>query len=110
MVPRLHNTVDWEGGSMNRIKHLVITLAVVVSFFLTSSQTAYASIDVDALVRATHSHYLGVGTMRILVQVLAGVGIGLLAIVYSVYRTRIRGFFSKLRGRGRYGNENEESE
>ena len=95
---------------MNHIKHLVITLAVVISFFLIFSQTAYASIDVGTLVQATYSYYLGVGQMRMLVQVLAGVGIGLLAIVYSVYRIRIKAIFSKLFTGRRHGNENEESE
>ena len=95
---------------MNRLKHLGVTLAVVISLFLIFSQTAYASIEAGTLVQTTHSYYLGVGTIRMLVQILAGVGIGMLAIVFSVYRIRVKIFFSNLFTGRRHGKESEESE
>lgn len=74
------------------------------------SQTAYASIDAGTLVPPTHSYYLGVGTIRMLVQVLAGVGIGALALVFGVYRVRVKMFFSNLFNGRRHDNESEGSE
>ena len=95
---------------MNRVKHIGIIMSVVVLLFLIFSQTAYASIEAGTLVQPTHSYYLGVGTIRMLVQVLAGVGIGVLAIVFSVYRLRVKLFFTNLFTGRRHGNESEESE
>jgi hypothetical protein len=95
---------------MKRVKHIGIITGVVVLLLLIFSQTAYASIEARTLVQETYPYYLGVGTIRMLVQVLAGVGIGVLAIFFSVYRMRVKFFFANLfRGR-RHGNESEESE
>ncbi len=45
-----------------------------------------------------------------LMQVLAGVGIGILAVGFGVYRIRVKSFFSNLFTGRRHGNESEESE
>ena len=95
---------------MNRVKHIGIIMSVVVLLFLIFSQTAYASIEAGTLVQVTRSYYLAVGTIRMLVQVLAGVGIGALAIVFSVYRIRIKMFFSNLFTGRKHGNESGEIE
>jgi hypothetical protein len=85
-------------------------MGVVVLLFLIFSQTVYASIEASTPVQAAHSYYLGVGTIRMLVQVLAGVGIGALALIFSVYRLRVKMFFSNLFTSRRHSNESEESE
>lgn len=112
---RLANMVGGQynaerGISMNRGTRAGITFGVVILLFSIFSQTAYASIEAGTLVQATRSYYLGVGTIRMLVQVLAGVGIGMLAIVFSVYRLRVRVFFANLFSGRRHANESEESE
>ena len=95
---------------MNRVKHIGIITGVGVLLSLIFSQTAYASIEAGTVVQEIHSYYLGVGTIRMLVQVVAGVGIGILAMVFSVYRIRVKMFFSNLFSGRRHGNESEESE
>jgi hypothetical protein len=95
---------------MNRVKRIGIITAVVGLLFLIFSQTAYASIEAGTRVQATYSYYLGVGTIRMLLQVLAGVGIGILVMVFSVYRTRVKFFLSNLFTGRKHGNESEESE
>lgn len=82
----------------------------VVLLSLIFSQTAYASINAGTVVPPTHSYYLGVGTIRMLVQVLAGAGIGVLALVFGVYRVRVKLFFSNLFNGRRHANASQESE
>lgn len=95
---------------MNRVKHIGIIMGVGVLLSFIFSQTAYASIDAGTVVPPTHSYYLGVGTIRMLVQILAGAGIGVLALVFGVYRVRLKLFFSNLFNGRRHGNESEETE
>jgi len=95
---------------MNRVKRMGIITGVVGLLFLIFSQTAYASIEAGTRVQATQSYYLGVGTIRMLFQVLAGVGIGILVTIFSVYRTRVKFFFSNLFTGRKRSSENEESE
>jgi len=95
---------------MNRLKHLGITLAVIISLLLIFSQTVYASIEAGTLVHEAHPYYLGVGTIRMLVQILVGMGIGAMAIVFGVYRIRVKIFFSNLFTGRRHDNENKEGE
>lgn len=98
-----------EGGSsVNRFRHLIITLAVVISLFLIFSQTVYASIDAGALVQTSRAYYLGVGTLSLIIQVLIGSFVAVLAII-GVYRTRVKNFFTHLVTRGRHDKESGES-
>ena len=80
---------------MNRVKHLGITLAVVISLFLIFSQTVYASIDAGTFDHATHAYYIGPGTFYIVMQVVIGLIIGGAAMM-GMYRTRVKTFFSNL--------------
>jgi hypothetical protein len=93
---------------MNRVKHLVITVAVVISLFLIFSQTAYASIDVGAFDQTAYAYYIDPGTGSMIIQVLIGAIVGGLALI-GVYRMRVRNFFSNLFKRRRQDNESGES-
>jgi hypothetical protein len=95
---------------MNRVKHIGIITGVIVLLFLIFSQTAYASVDTGTHIPPTYSFYIGVGTIRMLLQVLAGVGVGALVLVFGVYRIRVKMFFSNLFNGRRHANAHEESE
>ena len=94
---------------MNRIKHLGITLAVVISLFLIFSQTIYASIDVGTFDQAARAYYIGPGTITIISQVLIGLLIGGAAMM-TLYRTRVKDFLTSIFTRRRQDEESEESE
>lgn len=94
---------------MNRVRHLGITLAVVISLFLIFSQTAYASIDAGALVQTARAYYLGVGTLSLVIQVLIGSLVGVVAIA-GVYRTRVRNFLRNRFKKRKAGAKDEQSE
>jgi len=94
---------------MNRVKHLGITLAVVISLFLIFSQTVYASIDVGTSDQAVRAYYIGPGTITILTQVLIGFLIGGAAMI-GIYRTRVKDFLTTLFTRRRHDKESKESE
>jgi hypothetical protein len=80
---------------VNRVKHLGITLAVVISLFLIFSQTVYASIDVGTSNQAAYSYYIDAGTGSIIIQLLIGSFVGVLAII-GVYRMRVKNFLRNL--------------
>jgi hypothetical protein len=91
---------------MNRVKHLGISLAVIIALFLVFSQTVYASIDIGTFDQASYSYYIDAGTGSIIIQFLIGSFVGALALA-GVYRVRVKSFlhnlFKKQKG-------NEESE
>lgn len=93
---------------MNRLKHLGVTLAVVISLFLIFSQTVYASIDAGTFDRATSAYYIDPGTGSIIIQVLIGAFVGGLALI-GVYRMRVKNFFTNLFSRHKQDNESGES-
>lgn len=80
---------------MNRVRHLGIILAVVISLFLIFSQTVYASIDAGASIQTARAYYLGVGSLNLIIQVLVGSSVAVLALI-GVYFGRIRNFLSHL--------------
>ena len=80
---------------MNRLKHIGITLAAVISLFLIFSQTVYASIDVVTFDQAAYAYYIDPGTGSIIIQVLIGAFIGGLALI-GVYRMRVKNFLLNL--------------
>ena len=97
---------------MNRVKHPGITLAVAISLFLISSQTAYATIDVGTFDQPARVYYIDPGTGSIIIQVLIGTVFAGLAMI-GVYRMRVKAFLSNLFARPRHekeGGESEESE
>jgi hypothetical protein len=97
---------------MNRVKHLGITIAVLISLFLIFSQTAYASIDVCTFDQAAYAYYIGPGTITIITQVLIGLLIGGAAMI-GIYRVRIKDFFTNVftgRRQDKESGENKESE
>jgi len=91
---------------MNRVKHLGITLTVVISLFLIFSQTVYASIDAGALVQTARAYYIDAGTGSIIIQLLIGSLVGLVALA-GVYRMRVKNFLRNLfkKQRGGEGKE-----
>jgi hypothetical protein len=80
---------------MARIKHLGITLAVVISLFLIFSQMVSASIDVGTFDQAAHAYYIDPGTGSIIIQILIGSVVGGLAMI-GVYRTKVKNFLRNL--------------
>jgi hypothetical protein len=86
---------------MNRVKHLVITLAVVTSLFLIFAQTVYASIDIGTSDQAAYAYYIDAGTGSIIIQLLIGSFVGVLAMI-GVYRVKVKNFlrnpFKKRKG------------
>ena len=80
---------------MSRVKHLGITLAVIILLFLVFSQTVYASIDVGTFDQVAYAYYIDPGTGSIIIQVLIGAVVGGLAII-GVYRVRVRNFLRNL--------------
>jgi len=80
---------------MNRVKHLGITLAILISLFLISSQTVYASIDVGTSDQAAYAYYIDAGTGSIIIQFLIGSFVGVLALA-GVYRVRVKNFLGNL--------------
>jgi len=94
---------------MNRLKHLGVTLAVVISLFLIFSQTVCASIDAGTFDQAARAYYIGPGTITIISQVLVGLLIGGAAMM-TIYRTRVKDFFTNIFTRRRQHEESEESE
>ena len=80
---------------MNRVKHIGIILAVVISLFLILSQTAYASIDVGAFDQPGYVYYIDPGTGSLIIQVLIGAFIGGVTII-GVYRMRVKNFLLNL--------------
>ena len=94
---------------MNRVKHIGITLAVVISLFLIFPQTAYASIDAGTFDQPSHAYYIDPGTGSIIIQVLIGALVAGAAMI-GVYRMRVKTFFSNLFTRRRNENEGGDSE
>ena len=94
---------------MNRVKHIGIILAVVISLCLIFSQTAYASVDAGTFGEADRAYYIGPGTLTIISQVLIGLLIGGAAMA-GVYRVRVIGFFTNIFTRRRHDKESRESE
>ena len=93
---------------MNKVKHVGITLAVVISLFLIFSQTVYASIDVGTFDHAAYAYYIGPGTITIISQVLIGLAIGGVAMV-GIYRSRVKYFLLNLFKKRKGDEESEES-
>jgi hypothetical protein len=91
---------------MDRVKHLVITVAVIISLFLIFSQTAYASIDVDTFDQAAYAYYIDPGTGSIIIQILIGSVVGGLAMI-GVYRVRVKNFLRNLFKKRRSHGESE---
>ena len=91
---------------MNRVKHLGITLAVVISLFLIFSQTVYASIDAGTSGQAAHAYYIDAGTGSIIIQFLIGSFVGLVALA-GVYRMRVKNFLRSLFKKQKGGEEKE---
>jgi len=80
---------------MNRVKHIGITLVVIISLFLIFSQTAYASVDAGIFDQAAYVYYIDAGTGSIIIQVLIGSFVGGLALI-GVYRMRVKNFLLNL--------------
>ena len=91
---------------MDRVKHLGVTLAVIISLFLIFSQTVYASVDVGTFDQAAYAYYIDPGTGSIIIQVLIGSFVAGLAMI-GVYRVRVKNFLLNL-FRKRKGNEESE--
>jgi len=92
-------------SSMNRLKHLGITLAVSISLFLVFSQTAYASTNVGTFDRAAYAYYIDAGTAGMIIQGLIGALAAGLAMGV-VFRRRITYWFkSKFKRSGKSGGE-----
>ncbi|MGA8849150.1 MAG: hypothetical protein WB564_04905 [Dehalococcoidia bacterium] len=91
---------------MNRVKHLGITLTVVISLFLIFSQTVCASIVVGTSHQAACAYYIDAGTGSIIIQFLIGSFVGLLAIA-GVYRMRVKNFVRNLFKKRRRDEESE---
>ena len=85
----------WKGSSVNRIKHLGISLTIVILLFLVFSQTVNASISVVASDQATYSYYIDAGTGSIIIQFLIGSFVGALALA-GVYRVKVKDFLRNL--------------
>ena len=97
---------------MNRVKHLGIIFAVVISLSLIFSQTVYASIDAGTFDQAAYAYYIDPGTGSIIIQVLIGALVGGMALI-GVYRTRVKNFLTHLftgRRQDKESDENKESE
>jgi len=94
---------------MNKVKHLGITLTVVISLFLIFSQTVYASIDVGTFDQAAYAYYIGPGTITIISQVLIGLLIGGVAMI-GIYRSRVKYFLLNLFKKRKGDEESKESE
>ena len=54
---------------MNQVKHLGITLSVIILLFLIFSQTVYASINVGIPDQGAYAYYIDPGTGSIIIQV-----------------------------------------
>ena len=80
---------------MNRVKHLGITLSVIISLFLIFSQTVYASINVSIPNQGAYAYYIDPGTGSIIIQILLGGVIGGMALI-GVYRMRVKNFLLNL--------------
>jgi hypothetical protein len=91
---------------MNRLNHLGVMLAVVISLFLIFSQTVYASTDVGILDQTAYAYYIDPGTGSIIIQVLIGAVVGGMALI-GVYRMRVKNFLLNLFKR-RKGDEESE--
>ena len=94
---------------MNRLKHIGIILAVVISLFLIFSQTAYASIDGGTFDQPAYAYYIDPGTGSLIIQVLIGAVFAGLAMI-GVYRMRVKTFLSSLFARRRHEKEVGDSE
>jgi hypothetical protein len=94
---------------MNRIRHILITLALSVSLFLIFSQAVYASVDTGTFNQSAYSYYIDPGTGSIIIQVLIGVVVAGAGMI-GVYRNRVKSFFTNLFSRRRQDNETGESE
>ena len=94
---------------MNRVKHIGIILAVVISLCLIFSQTAYASVDAGTFDQAAYAYYIDPGTGSIIIQVLIGAVFAGLAMI-GVYRMRVKTFLSNLFAGRRHDKEVGESE
>ena len=92
---------------MNRVKRPISILFIIVSLFLTFSQTAYASVDAGTFDRAAYPYYIDPGTGSIIIQVLIGAFVGGLALI-GVYRIRVKNFFANLFVRRRQGKQSEQ--
>jgi hypothetical protein len=91
---------------MNRVKHLAITLAIVISLFLIFSQTVCASIDVGTSGQAAYAYYIDAGTGSIIIQILIGSFFGVVAII-GVYKVKVKDFLRNLFKKRRGDEESE---
>jgi hypothetical protein len=94
---------------MNRLKHLGITIAVVILLFLIFSQAVYASVDVGKFDQSAYAYYMDPGTGSIIIQVLVGAIVGGLGLI-GVYRVRVKNFLTNLFTRRRQYKKSEEIE
>jgi len=96
---------------MKRLRYPLIAVAIV-SFFLVSSQTAFAATSAGTPDSPVRAFYIGPGTLTIIWQVLIGLAIGGVAMM-GIYRVRVKMFLADLRtrlGRNRDGETREEDE
>jgi len=91
---------------MNRVKHLGIILAVVISLYLIFSQAVYASTVVGTSGQAAYSYYIDAGTGSIIIQFLIGSLVGIVALA-GVYRMRVKNFLHNLFKKQKGGEEKE---
>ena len=89
---------------MNRLKHSIFILAIIVSLFLIFSQTVYATIDTDTLDQAARAYYIGPGTLTLISQVLIGLLVGGAAIL-GIYRVRVKNFLTNIFAKQRHKKE-----
>jgi hypothetical protein len=94
---------------MNRLKHLGITLAAVISLFLIFSQTVYASVNAGTFDQTTRAYYIGPGTLTMITQVIIGLVIGGTAMI-GIYRTRVKTFLTNLSAKRRHDKKSGENE
>jgi hypothetical protein len=94
---------------MKRIKHIGITIAVIVFIFLIFSQTVYASIDIGTFDWNSYAYYIDAGTGSLIIQVLIGGAVGGLALI-GVYRMRVKNFLNNLFKKRRQDSESGEIE
>lgn len=92
---------------MNGVRRLGIALVVLVSLFLISSQTVYASVDAGTFGQSAYAYYIDPGTGSIIIQVLIGVVVAAGGLI-GVYRTRVKNFFANLFTKQRQNNESDE--
>ena len=79
---------------MKRLRYPLIAVAIV-SFFLVSSQTAFAATTGGTPDSPVSAFYIGPGTLTLIWQVILGLAIGGVAMM-GIYRVRVKMFFADL--------------